>query len=1193
MARRKSAFIRDEDYSSDSDPASDLDPSGADDSHALLDDDDERAERELFSNPYGAQRRGKKRTREQAKEDATYGIWAEDDDNDADLSNRDRPGLASRRGAAGSSKGRSKDYLKGQSFVKAGTSSNDLASREPEPVDNLSTALAIEPAKEDEDDLAMELDSGSDSEQDDGPPAVDDDENDADEAEADPVNLAPVPGLAPPNPSNPSQPDVDPLSALPGEDESASSLGFAPRGIGARRGGLGSAGARGGIGARTGGIGARSGIGGASGASKPTGSLSMFAAATSLSTTHQAGSAAPPLQPATDDAARADSSTPRPGLGSGSRGGIGAGPRANSLVEALRREVNGGQAGSEPGSGTEGSTSGVSTPGIGSREASPATRPGLGAPKAFPPPPPPAPTQAAATPDPAAPPRERRSFLPSAPPAPGSSRSTPAKPLSKQEQKHFASLKTSNSIGLKLLEKMGWSAQSGAGLGKEGQGIVTPIGEGQKLRRKGEGIKGGERSKASWEEEARRKGVSVKELQGLATDKDDGDDDAESVAARKKRERKAAWSGPASGSAGPSGSSKPKKEKKPKVEFKTYDEIVAESGVEGEGAYGQRELLVDLSGNALADQSIAASLPTHAFGAGSADPTRLPELRHNLTLLTSTLSSSLRALAKEGAGVIERRKYLLAEEERVRRGVEKQEAEIQKLKGITATIDKIKEIEAQVRDVLPFVEEGEIVEMLGRFENDFDELLGGFGEVYQDLRLDEVIVGAVTPICRKVFVSWDPLSNPALAVPQLKRYRKHFLIDKHSASGTAAPLDTVDLYGSGRSENEARLRKKEEARSMSAYETFMWTVWLPKIRSAINNDWSPSNPSPAVTLLTTWSPLLPTFLRDNILDQLILPKLSSAVSDWSATAYRKGQSAGLHTIVFPWLEAAGDDRMEGLLQECKRRVRGWVKSGWKAREGVPQGLEVWKDAFSKSDWDTLLLQHVLPALGTLLRDKFTINPRAQDLAPLESVLAWQPLLRGSMLGQLLETEFFPKWGDALWVWLKSEGVNLEQVAEWYSWWKSYFPEDVVALSGVSRGFRKGLDLMNQAMALGEDAQYRLKKPDFRPKASSSSSSRKPTSTPSATPAPSTSSAPAPPAEVSFRSIVEELCSAANLLFLSTGRTTPRGQNLFRVSEGIEKGRGGVLVYLEDDVVWIVDAKKGGEGEAEPVSIDEMIKRAQK
>lgn len=47
--------------------------------------------------------------------------------------------------------------------------------------------------------------------------------------------------------------------------------------------------------------------------------------------------------------------------------------------------------------------------------------------------------------------------------------------------------------------------------------------------------------------------------------------------------------------------------------------------------------------------------------------------------------------------------------------------------------------------------------------------------------------------------------------------------------------------------------------------------------------------------------------------------------------------------MFPWLEIAGEERMEGLLEESKRRVRSWVKNGWKAKEGVPQGLEVWKD----------------------------------------------------------------------------------------------------------------------------------------------------------------------------------------------------------------------------------------------------------
>lgn len=107
-----------------------------------------------------------------------------------------------------------------------------------------------------------------------------------------------------------------------------------------------------------------------------------------------------------------------------------------------------------------------------------------------------------------------------------------------------------------------------------------------------------------------------------------------------------------------------------------------------------------------------------------------------------------------------------------------------------------------------------------------------------------------------------------------------------------------------------------------------------------SNAWTPTDPAPIVSLFTSWSPLLPLFLRDNILDQLILPKVSKAISDWSPSALRRG-GAALHTIVFPWLELAGE-RMEGVLDEAKRRVRSWLK-GWRASEGVPMGLDTWRD----------------------------------------------------------------------------------------------------------------------------------------------------------------------------------------------------------------------------------------------------------
>ncbi|KAI5479686.1 tuftelin-interacting protein 11 [Pseudohyphozyma bogoriensis] len=733
----------------------------------------------------------------------------------------------------------------------------------------------------------------------------------------------------------------------------------------------------------------------------------------------------------------------------------------------------------------------------------------------------------------------------------------PAK-ISKKEQAHFANLQKQGSIGLRMLEKMGW--KSGSGLGANEQGIVTPIGEGQKLRKKNAGITSGERSAGAIAETARMRG-----------------EDPDEVEAAEKAAKKAARGG-RRGAGGEGGEAKPKvskdawqskkKEQKPKMQYKTYEEIVAESGAQPEGV----GMLVDLTGNALPSDSLS-SLP--AFGAGSADPTRLPELRHNLSLLTATISSTLSSLAREGNGVQERRKYLDAEEARVKKVVEEEEESIRKLEGVNKAVEKIKEVE---RDVVQLLMSGSAEELgpevlLRPFVDEFDELLGGFGDEYESLRLDEVVVAAISPVFRRLFQNWDPLTSPTFAVKELKGWRKHFLIDKDLPK--EASMD-VDVYGSAtyHSNGLGGTRNAGE-RTMTPYESMMWTIWLPRVRSAINNVWSPSDPAPAIAVYTSWSPLLPAFLRDNILDQLILPKVSKAIVDWSPSAARRG-GASLHAIVFPWLEHAGE-RMDQILEEAKRKVRAWLKS-WRAVDGVPSGMSVWKEAIPASDWDSLVLKHVLPQLGSTLRDAFVVNPRQQDLKPLEAVIAWSPLLRSSMMSQLIETGFFPKWLDALYVWLTSE-PNFEQVAEWYSYWKSYFPDEILALSGVNRGFRKGLDLMNQAMALGEDAKYRLKRPDTTSGAGTPSSSRTKSST---------KPKPAPvAAEVSFRSVVEEVAAAANLVFLNTGKTDEKGHALFRISKGID-GKSGVTIYLDDDVVWLSEG-----GGWKPVGVEDMIQRAQK
>jgi hypothetical protein len=135
-----------------------------------------------------------------------------------------------------------------------------------------------------------------------------------------------------------------------------------------------------------------------------------------------------------------------------------------------------------------------------------------------------------------------------------------------------------------------------------------------------------------------------------------------------------------------------------------------------------------------------------------------------------------------------------------------------------------------------------------------------------------------------------------------------------------------------------------------------------------SNSWSPSDPTAAVALFTAWSPLLPIFLRDNVLDQLILPKLSKAILDWSPSSMQRG-GASLHNIVFPWLEHAGD-RMEMVLEESKRKIRSWLK-GWKVADGVPAGMDAWKEV-------RILLSSFLSS-PLLLLINLIVNPARHSL----------------------------------------------------------------------------------------------------------------------------------------------------------------------------------------------------------------------
>lgn len=88
--------------------------------------------------------------------------------------------------------------------------------------------------------------------------------------------------------------------------------------------------------------------------------------------------------------------------------------------------------------------------------------------------------------------------------------------------------------------------------------------------------------------------------------------------------------------------------------------------------------------------------------------------------------------------------------------------------------------------------------------------------------------------------------------------------------------------------------------------------------------------------------------------------------------------------------------------------------------------------FDASQWEDLVLKYVVPKLGATLREDLRINPRNQNMDPLNWVLDWfdRGVFRASIMGQLMAKEFFPKWLETLHRWLATPKASYEEIVQW-------------------------------------------------------------------------------------------------------------------------------------------------------------------
>ncbi|GAC75063.1 tuftelin-interacting protein TIP39 [Moesziomyces antarcticus T-34] len=679
------------------------------------------------------------------------------------------------------------------------------------------------------------------------------------------------------------------------------------------------------------------------------------------------------------------------------------------------------------------------------------------------------------------------------------------------------------------LASMGWT---GGGLGKAGQGIVNPIEVQLRPERAGIAYGGLKGKTQQAKDEARRRGEAVssdEETRARRGHEKNRHDKQRRKADGEEAETQRAWT------------KREKKPRKPKVEHRTYEQILAEVGAaRAPSTLGK---IYDASSGELREVADLASA-LGSRGAPTAEANELPELQHNLRLICTTNAQTLAALAREGAQIQDSRRWLKRETEQAER---KRAADAVKIQSVQQALRIVRELEAlhaRAAQLDPDATQDTRLAALESF-TPVVARLDAHARSMAELALDEALVGAAAPLLRAVWTAWRPLKEPKLTVSVLQAW--------------AGVLRTQESAGD------------KGKRVMTAWEALIWNVWMPPVRSALNA-WKPHHPSAAVELLEAWREVVPRFVYDNLVDQIVLPKLHAALGAWEPKS-----SWRLDHVVFPWLPVLGTQRLGEVMGEAKRRLRSALKTVDIAA-GPDGGLGAWRKLYAQSggEWDALMLATVVPRLSSHLRG-FKVDPADQKMDVLEAVFAWTTVVRRSVLARVVATELFPQWLGVLGAWLVQPDADLDEVAQWYEFWRGYLEPLCTSdpANPIDAGFATALRWINLALDTPPAQRVQLKPPVY--------------SLPSRSAEVKPAAVGVQVAEVAtLRDVLAEELAVHDLFLFKTAqvhRTGPASTaTVWRVARAFEAAAAAAAkVYIDDDVVFRSD-----EHGWTPVSIAELV-----
>lgn len=703
-----------------------------------------------------------------------------------------------------------------------------------------------------------------------------------------------------------------------------------------------------------------------------------------------------------------------------------------------------------------------------------------------------------------------------------------------------------SSFATKMMAKMGY--KEGQGLGASGRGRLAPI-ETQ-LRPQGAGLGAvKEKTKQAKEEEKREAAFRGNALE----------DSSEEERQRRRKSKLERTSG-AGGKSTPSA--------KPKVKYRTAAEM--EASAEGLVIPNVLKSIIDATG---AETKLLTSTAGLMVSQNSMVPSET-----ELMKISRMAKRESEAFIEEFRALEERKRYFETQEGELQSEIEAQEQQDRALETMLAAVEEL-QVQSAIdqknqRDQSAWDETISKLESLQRLVRDKNN----------ELEIQEIAVAAIHPLFKAAMQAWEPLQNPegnssAQVIDCLERLRP-VLDVQYPLSSTEIAIQNGAPYS-------------RPHKSTSPFETMMYTLWLPKVRDAINR-WDVTDSEPLIAIVKAWQCILPPFILANFVDQMVASRLISAIEGWKPRITSKSKGNPPHVWLFPWLQYLDEQHTDprsttGIMSALKQRLKN-VLSRWDISTGIVPGLDNWRSIIP-SELSSMLVSRLLPLLSFHLAEHFEVDPSDQQLKPLEDVLLWIPFYTTNAIAHLLNQIFFPKWHRTLFVWLTHSEVNYEEVGQWLQWWKKDIFEELLPhgfndLPSIEAEWNKGHQMIMQALDLvdqGSDVAANLPPPAIDSVAPVFSSGQNPApSTPAAV------SAPARTAIATFRDVVDDWCAENDLLLVPMREADlETGLPLLRITAS-SSGKGGVIVYLKGDVVWAFGAAGVHKSRAAPVGLGQGL-----